>query len=76
MRDPYDSLARALAMAETPEDLVDVGAAFAGYYALHPPRVSGTRAGPRAWPPAGGARHAQPRSCPPHRGHCSAAHPG
>ena len=33
MRDPYDSLARALAMAETPEERAAVGAALARHYA-------------------------------------------
>ena len=32
-RDPDDALARALAMAETPEECAAVGAALAGYYA-------------------------------------------
>ena len=32
-RDPYDSLARALAMAETPEERAAVGATAADFYA-------------------------------------------
>ena len=65
-RDPYDSLARPLAMAETPQERAAVGAALAEYYAhqrdpsqvstpsrntYSPSRRTGARSTSRMWSP-------------------------